>query len=172
MTSDWYFAKAGAPAGSETGPFTWEQLYQLAKNGTVEPNDLVWNPKLPSGVMASLVPGLFQELDTPEAPVQQVWVEQSPVPITPEPPAPETPTPTSPPSQPTGTPAPTRAALGEIEDIPSTQALAEESAPELTKRRATSKPDGQSNRLPLLVVLLTFIIAACGVAAYFLYFRV
>ena len=71
MTSGWYYAKAGAAAGNEIGPLSWEELYLLAHGGTLAPADIVWNPRLPRGVTAGLVPGLFAAPMAPQAtPVQ------------------------------------------------------------------------------------------------------
>lgn len=172
MTSGWYFAKAGGQAGSETGPFEWEQLYQLARNGTVQPDDLVWNPKLPRGVAARLVPGLFQGLQASPTPVQKVWVDQAPEPAVPEP---QTPNVADAPAPQPPQPAET-ALLDDFADLGSTKEPAEEpvegSAPRRHRQRERAAADKQSNRLPLLVVLLVFVVAAAGVASYFLYFRV
>ncbi len=82
MTSGWYYAKAGAAAGNEIGPLTWEELCVLAHGGTLNPGDIVWNPRLPRGVTAGLVPGLFPALTGSQtAPVQP---EPQPV-LTPSP---------------------------------------------------------------------------------------
>ena len=75
MTSGWYYAKAGAPKGHEVGPFSWEELYLLARDGTLAFEDLVWNPKLPRGIAAGTVPGLFHTSPVPEA-----FPAQAPVP--------------------------------------------------------------------------------------------
>jgi hypothetical protein len=81
MTSGWYYAKAGAAAGNEIGPLTWEDLCVLAHGGTLAPTDIVWNPRLPRGVTAGLVPGLFP---VPLAP-QATTVQPAPQPIVPRP---------------------------------------------------------------------------------------
>ena len=83
MTSGWYYAKAGTSAGREIGPLTWEQLFMLAHGGTLAPADVVWNPKLPRGVTAGQIPGLFP---TPEAPLTRpvpVVAQPAPLPATP-----------------------------------------------------------------------------------------
>lgn len=72
MTSGWYYAKAGAPVGQEIGPLSWQELYLLAQDGTLVPADLVWNPKLPRGVTAGQVPGLFPSLVIPESPAAEM----------------------------------------------------------------------------------------------------
>ncbi len=57
----WYHRKEGSPAGLQTGPLSWGQLYTYAQNGTIGPNDLVWNIELPEWLPASQVPGLTGE---------------------------------------------------------------------------------------------------------------
>jgi hypothetical protein len=92
MTSGWYYAKAGAAAGSEIGPLTWEELYLLAQGGTLAPADIVWNPKLPRGVTAGLIPGLFAIPVAPQVPPVQPAPQPMPTPQ-PATPAPITPQP-------------------------------------------------------------------------------
>ena len=88
MTSGWYYAKAGAPVGQEIGPLSWQELYLLAQGGSLAPSDLVWNPRLPRGVTAALVPGLFPSPATPEPPQAQTTAPVPPVEQIPaEPPA-------------------------------------------------------------------------------------
>lgn len=60
MTSSWYFAKAGAPAGQEAGPFSWDQLFSLAQAGEVTPADLVRSAQQAEWVKAGQMPGLFR----------------------------------------------------------------------------------------------------------------
>ena len=56
--SEWYFFKAGSHAGMKAGPLTWERLCSQADEGTLEPEDVVWDPG--SGWRtADQVPGLF-----------------------------------------------------------------------------------------------------------------
>jgi N-acetylneuraminic acid mutarotase len=59
MTSDWYYSKTGAPGGQQSGPFSWDQLCQLARSGALAPADLVWNPSLPTWTPAVQIPGLL-----------------------------------------------------------------------------------------------------------------
>ncbi len=173
MTSGWYFAKAGATAGNETGPFAWEELYRLAQTGAIEPGDLVWNPKLPRGVAAGLVPGLFPEQPTSPTPVWQKPEETAPAPLTEEPPTP--PTPPAPPVEdqalitdgPDALPA-----IDGLEEETTVEGRSQEPPTRRSRRSERPKSDKRTDRLPLLVVLLAFVIAAAGVAAYFLYFRV
>lgn len=51
--------------GREMGPFTWQQLRELAGKGTLSPKDLVWTGKDENWLLAELVEGLFSE-DEPE----------------------------------------------------------------------------------------------------------
>jgi hypothetical protein len=172
MTSGWYFAKAGASAGSETGPFAWEELYHLAQTGALQPTDLVWNPKLPRGVNAGLIPGLFpgfeaRQLPTIEQPFPQEAMETIPerVVVSPVP----APTPQTGPAQERPTPS---AVVGHIDDEVSVDEEPVEPHGRRSNRHKQPKSQGQTSRLPALVVLLVLVIAAAGVAAYFLYFRV
>lgn len=190
MTSGWYYAKAGAAEGREVGPLTWDELYHLANAGTVSSEDIVWNPRLPRGVAAGMIPGLFPGRQTPQAPVVQAPPEPLPVPAAtqPRPPAPTSPAPPAPPA-PLEPPAPTSPAPAapteprRPEMAPATvseagEGLADEDVsegPNKRQKRTTKpkgpKPETQGNRLPALVLLLVVVIAAAGLTAYFIYFR-
>ncbi|NTV10342.1 MAG: DUF4131 domain-containing protein, partial [Zoogloea sp.] len=50
-----------------TSPLLPAELYVLAQVGRLAPGDLVWNPRLPRGVAAGQIPGLFPALVVPEA---------------------------------------------------------------------------------------------------------
>lgn len=63
LVSGWYYHKHGSLPGHRVGPLSWEQLYASVRNGTVGPNDLVWNQGLSGWFPAQQVPGLFA--DTP-----------------------------------------------------------------------------------------------------------
>ncbi len=52
-------------AGKEVGPFTWEQLRELAATGSLRGKDLVWTGKSENWLPAELVDGLF-EVDRPK----------------------------------------------------------------------------------------------------------
>ncbi len=67
MSSGWYYSKRGAPAGTQAGPLTWEQLYSQAQAGQLGPDDLVWNAQLPDWLPAAQIPGLFPAAATPAA---------------------------------------------------------------------------------------------------------
>jgi N-acetylneuraminic acid mutarotase len=58
-TSGWYYIKAGAPAGQQVGPLSWEQLHSLAQSGTLTPTDLAWHQSLPQWLPAGQIQGLF-----------------------------------------------------------------------------------------------------------------
>lgn len=47
--------------GRETGPFTWEQLVDLADKGTLRGKDLVWTGRDENWLLGELVEGLFVE---------------------------------------------------------------------------------------------------------------
>jgi hypothetical protein len=68
VTTDWYYAKRGAPHGQQAGPFTWEQLFSHARAGAVAPDDLVWHPQLPQWLPAGQVSGLFPAAAFPGGP--------------------------------------------------------------------------------------------------------
>jgi hypothetical protein len=57
-TSVWYYSKAGAQAGQQIGPVSWEQLLSLAQTGVLTSADMVWNPQLPQWVPVAQIPGL------------------------------------------------------------------------------------------------------------------
>lgn len=48
-------------SGSEHGPFTWDQLRELASSGMLHPKDLVWTGRDDNWLMAELIDGLFAE---------------------------------------------------------------------------------------------------------------
>ncbi|MDT8389218.1 MAG: FHA domain-containing protein [Lentisphaeria bacterium] len=52
-------------SGSEHGPFTWNQLRDLAARGVLHPKDLVWTGRDDNWLMAELVEGLIDD-DEPE----------------------------------------------------------------------------------------------------------
>ncbi len=58
MATGWYMLKQRETAGQEAGPYTWEQLYELAQTGAVQPGDLVWNAQMPGWLPAAKIPGL------------------------------------------------------------------------------------------------------------------
>jgi hypothetical protein len=186
MTSGWYYAKAGASAGQEIGPLSWEELYVLAHGGMLAPADIVWNPRLPRGVTARQIPGLFPEPEAPRTP-QPVPPPTMPPVVSPPAPAPMA----TPPARPSTSrpveplweigPAAVRVAppalsaqSGTEPEIPYSfaekleETAAQETPPEEPKQ---PRADKQNRNLPWLIVLLILVIAIAGVAAYFLYFR-
>ncbi len=64
VISSWYYSKAGASAGQQMGPVSWEQLLSLAQTGALSSTDMVWNPQLPQWVPTGQIPGLL-----PAAPI-------------------------------------------------------------------------------------------------------
>lgn len=141
MTSGWYYAKAGATAGDEVGPLSWDELYLLAQTGTLDPRDIVWNPRLPRGMAAGMIPELFPGMQIPR------------------------------------TPAPVEPLQPPILDVEETFEEDDTLEPdeEHAETRSISdrgrRPESQSKRLPVFVLLLVVAIAAAGLTAYFLYFR-
>jgi hypothetical protein len=174
MTSGWYYAKAGAPAGREIGPLSWEDLYLLASEGRLDPADVVWNPRLPRGVTAGLIPGLFPALVAPQPGPPVTTTVVPPLPIQP---------PASKPVEPmwdvtqTAVQAPEGATPSGAQTEPeaqdfSTERLGEDDAEAASPKESDPPKAGrQSHSLPWLIVLLVLVVAAAGVAAYFLYFR-
>lgn len=65
MAVGWYVLKQGAAAGQQAGPYTWAQLFDLARSGAVQPDDLVWNANTPDWLQAAQIPGLFAGAATP-----------------------------------------------------------------------------------------------------------
>jgi hypothetical protein len=59
MASGWFYLKPGKPAESQMGPFSWEDLWQAAQSGLLEPSDVVWHSALPGWLPATQVTGLF-----------------------------------------------------------------------------------------------------------------
>jgi hypothetical protein len=59
MDSGWVVRRPNDATGAQGGPYSWEQLFELARDGVVPPTDLVWHPSLPEWLPASKVPGLF-----------------------------------------------------------------------------------------------------------------
>src|SRR5207244_12312570 len=55
MTDAWYLARAG----KQSGPYTVEQLRQLAAGGAMTATDLIWKQGMSNWVAASQVPGLL-----------------------------------------------------------------------------------------------------------------
>ena len=59
MNSGWFYLKAGAPAGQQLGPLTWQQLVAAAQTGALTPADVVWHQSLPAWLPALQIQGLF-----------------------------------------------------------------------------------------------------------------
>jgi hypothetical protein len=183
MTSGWYYAKAGALAGHETGPLSWVELFMLAHEGTISPADIVWNPRLPRGVTAGLVPGLFPLPEVPRmpqaaAPQPMAAQPAAPQPVTPQPVQPLVPKTVEPMWEiardkaqgPLGT-NPTAAQVKTEAPDHSVDRLAESESPTTLDKPSPAKAERHSHRLPWLIVILILVVAAAGVATYFLYFR-
>jgi hypothetical protein len=73
MAADWYLARGGQ---ERVGPLTSQQLRQMAANGQVSGNDLVWKEGMPNWVPASQVKGLLGG----SGPSQAFATQQAPAP--------------------------------------------------------------------------------------------
>jgi hypothetical protein len=62
--TEWYYARGG----QQSGPVTFEQLGELARNGGLNPKDLVWTSSMKDWTPAGQVPELFVAPATPAAP--------------------------------------------------------------------------------------------------------
>jgi serine/threonine protein kinase len=55
MANQWYYARGG----KQFGPFSWDQLAQLAQEQNIRPDDHVWGGGFKEWLMARAVPGLL-----------------------------------------------------------------------------------------------------------------
>jgi hypothetical protein len=89
MSDQWYFGYGE----TRQGPFTGQQLKELAEAGKIQPMDTVWKQGVERGVPALRVKNLFPETETPAAPVPVQGEPEAPAPPTasvpPAAPAPE-----------------------------------------------------------------------------------
>jgi WD40 repeat protein len=60
----WYYARGR----EKVGPFTREQLRQMAADGTLSPDAMIWQQDTPRWLPARSVPGLFDAAATPPSP--------------------------------------------------------------------------------------------------------
>lgn len=58
MIEGWYWSRDG----QRLGPYSWEQLGQFAREGRIQPADLIWHAGWGSWSAASQVPGLFGDI--------------------------------------------------------------------------------------------------------------
>jgi len=65
LYSEWYILKSG----QQEGPFTWEQLWQQARSGQIQPADQVWKEGMPGWAAAVQFPGLFDTAKPPTPPL-------------------------------------------------------------------------------------------------------
>lgn len=73
MNYGWYYWKQDAPSDQRWGPFTWEQIFFHAQNGTLAPGDHVWHQQLGDWTPASKIPGLFAAHPTKKR-SQWIWI--------------------------------------------------------------------------------------------------
>lgn len=59
MDSGWMVRRPNDPTGTQGGPYSWNQLFELARDGVVPRTDLVWHPSMTEWLPAKNVPGLF-----------------------------------------------------------------------------------------------------------------
>lgn len=96
MDAGWVVRRPSDPSGTQGGPYSWEQLFALARDGVVPPTDLVWHPTLPEWLPANKVPGLFPAAAptapvTPQQPVAPIAPAVAPSAVTQTAYAPQTP---------------------------------------------------------------------------------
>ncbi len=56
MSQQWYLSRDG----TQYGPYTWQELQNLAQQGNVDPNDLIWSNSLGNWTDAQNVPNLLR----------------------------------------------------------------------------------------------------------------
>ena len=54
--TDWYLYREQ----QRWGPYSWQEMVEMAQHGNVKPNDQLWHPQYPNFVIANQVQGLFQ----------------------------------------------------------------------------------------------------------------
>jgi len=141
----WHLARQG----QQFGPYTWPQIQLMAREGHIQPGDLLWGPSLPQWTPAGRIQGLA--LPPPAAPPPPRPAAGAPAP----PPA----APAFPPAAPPPAPAPPRA--------PAPPPAAPAPAPPAagaTPAAASIKRSGRSC-LVIGIVLLALALLAGGVAA-------
>lgn len=62
--ANWYYHKGG----QQQGPIDWAALKQLADNGQILPDDMVWQEGMPQWMKASQQKGLFNPASAPPPP--------------------------------------------------------------------------------------------------------
>ncbi len=63
MVDAWYWSRGG----QQFGPYSWEQLCQLAREGRMQPADLIWRVGWRNWSAASQIPGLLSDIRTAPA---------------------------------------------------------------------------------------------------------
>ncbi len=81
MSNHWYLYQKQEQAG----PFTWEQIYNLASTGKIDRSDLIWTEGMAEWARADQIPRLFASAPPPpsvqppvQPPVQSPPMRQSP----------------------------------------------------------------------------------------------
>ena len=62
LNVQWFYSDAQE---QQQGPLTFDQVQQMAANGQIQPNTLIWNENLPGWTAASAVPGVFNPAPQP-----------------------------------------------------------------------------------------------------------
>ena len=80
MAAEWYYTTNK----QQMGPVSWDELRQLATQGLLRPNDLVWTDGMPEWVKANGQAGLFRQADPRSSgPPRVELVEPPPPPVSP-----------------------------------------------------------------------------------------
>lgn len=77
MSNHWYLYQKN----EQSGPFTWEQIYNLASTGKIDRSDLIWTEGMAEWARADRIPRLFASAPPPpsaQPPVQPPPMRQSP----------------------------------------------------------------------------------------------
>lgn len=139
----WHLARQG----QQFGPYTWPQIQMMAREGHIQPGDLLWGPSLPQWTPAGRIQGLA--LPPPAAPPSPRPAVGAPVP---PPAAPAYPPPAPPPAPvPPRTPPP-------VAPAPAPPAAGFAPSPAAPKR-------GDRSCLVIGIILLALALLAGGVAA-------
>ena len=86
MESGWLVRRPSDATGTQGGPYSWEQLFALARDGVIPPTDLVWHPSLSEWLLAAKVPGLFPSATAAVAPATPTASPALAVAVPPQPP--------------------------------------------------------------------------------------
>ena len=74
MANEWYFGWDDR----RFGPFSEEQLMQLAQRGRIQPTDIIWKEGIEKGILAEKVRNLFRSAQVEPDPVITIESELPP----------------------------------------------------------------------------------------------